>query len=264
MAPALTYVPWRRRHQAVGPRALTTLLACLALSVGLDIGLAAQEPAVAEQAIDTAPVEVDGQVLFHVRGASSMAPETRAERIRQRVETVAADALVRPRGDPRGRDGRPHVDHGRQSADHGRHRGRRPARAAHAHRVGRDAPRSSPAGRRRVPRGAHAGGDGAQHPHRRRRHARRSPCARRHRPAQPLDAQARRARGRSSRAGRADPEGRARAGGADCHHPAPGAAARHGDCRPRRGVPVPGVRARRLPRHRGTSPTICSRSLSPR
>ncbi len=96
MAPALTYVPWRRRHQAVGARALTTLLACLALSVGLDIGLAAQEPAVAEQAIDTAPVEVDGQVLFHVRGASSMAPEIRAERIRQRVETVAADASVRP------------------------------------------------------------------------------------------------------------------------------------------------------------------------
>ena len=249
MAPALTYVPWRRRHQAVGPRALTTLLACLALSVGLDI--APRRPGTRRRrAGDRHRAGRSGRPGAVPRarrlldGAGDQGRTDSPARGDGRRGPVGATG-----GDPRGRDGRPHVDHGRRSADHGRHRGRRPARAAHAHRVGRDAPRSSPAGRRGVPRGAHAGGDGAQHPHRRRRHARRSPCARRHRPAQPLDAQARRARGRSSRAGRADPEGRARAGGADRHHPAPGAAARHGDCRPRRGVPVPGVRARRLPRH---------------
>lgn len=44
-----------------------------------------------ELALETAPVEVDGQVLFRVRGVSSFPAEKRAEGIRERIEKVAAD-----------------------------------------------------------------------------------------------------------------------------------------------------------------------------
>jgi small-conductance mechanosensitive channel len=47
--------------------------------------------AAAGDEIDTAPVEIDGNTLFRVRGASSLAAETRAARIRDRIEAVAAD-----------------------------------------------------------------------------------------------------------------------------------------------------------------------------
>ena len=72
---------------------MLTLL-CAALSVAAGAHLAAQDPAVLEQEIDTAPVEVDGQVLFPVRGASSIAAETRAVRIRDRITAAAADSSV--------------------------------------------------------------------------------------------------------------------------------------------------------------------------
>jgi small-conductance mechanosensitive channel len=49
-----------------------------------------------EGEIETAPVEIDGQVLFAVRGAASMAPESRASRIRDRIVAVATDPAVRP------------------------------------------------------------------------------------------------------------------------------------------------------------------------
>ena len=60
----------------------------------------AQEPTsrAAEQAglveIDTAPVSVDGRVLFRVRGVSSLDAATRARAIAQRIEGVAADPSV--------------------------------------------------------------------------------------------------------------------------------------------------------------------------
>jgi small-conductance mechanosensitive channel len=53
------------------------------------------EPA-AETDIPMAPVVIDGQVLFELRGASSLPATARAERVRQRIEDLAADPGVRP------------------------------------------------------------------------------------------------------------------------------------------------------------------------
>jgi small-conductance mechanosensitive channel len=55
--------------------------------------LFAQEE-LADVEIDTAPVELDGQVLFRVRGSSSLPAETRAANIRARLEAVAADSAI--------------------------------------------------------------------------------------------------------------------------------------------------------------------------
>ncbi|MEM5364764.1 mechanosensitive ion channel family protein [Paraburkholderia azotifigens] len=46
---------------------------------------------VLESALESAPVEIDGQFLFRVRGVSSFPAEERAEAIRGRIEKVAAD-----------------------------------------------------------------------------------------------------------------------------------------------------------------------------
>ena len=50
----------------------------------------------AETGVETAPVVVDGHVLFELRGASSLPAEARAARVRQRIEELAADPSVRP------------------------------------------------------------------------------------------------------------------------------------------------------------------------
>jgi small-conductance mechanosensitive channel len=46
--------------------------------------------------IATAPVEVDGRVLFRVRGVSSYPAEQRAAAVAHRIEAIAADAAVQP------------------------------------------------------------------------------------------------------------------------------------------------------------------------
>lgn len=51
--------------------------------------------AASEAELVTAPVEIDGQVLFRVRGASSFPAEQRAAAIRNRIEAVAADRSIR-------------------------------------------------------------------------------------------------------------------------------------------------------------------------
>jgi len=51
--------------------------------------------ATSEAELVTAPVEIDGQVLFRVRGASSFPAEQRAAAIRNRIEAVAADPSIR-------------------------------------------------------------------------------------------------------------------------------------------------------------------------
>jgi small-conductance mechanosensitive channel len=51
--------------------------------------------ATSEAELVTAPVEIDGQVLFRVRGASSFPAEQRAAAIRNRIEAVAADRSIR-------------------------------------------------------------------------------------------------------------------------------------------------------------------------
>jgi small-conductance mechanosensitive channel len=60
-------------------------------------GLHAQEapsPAAAEQTVATAPVDLDGAVLFRVRGVSSFPAEARADGIRERLVAVASDSSV--------------------------------------------------------------------------------------------------------------------------------------------------------------------------
>jgi small-conductance mechanosensitive channel len=58
--------------------------------------LQAQEtaPVLGEAEIATAPVELDGMVLFRVRGVTSLPAATRARLIRDRIEAVAADRTI--------------------------------------------------------------------------------------------------------------------------------------------------------------------------
>ena len=60
----------------------------------------AAPPPVVEEAIHTAPVEVDGSVLFRVRGASALPAEKRAAGISGRIVGIARDSAVQP-GDVR-------------------------------------------------------------------------------------------------------------------------------------------------------------------
>jgi len=56
--------------------------------------LAAQGALAPEAEIETAPVDLDGHVLFHVRGASSMPAERRAANIASRIAAIAADSSI--------------------------------------------------------------------------------------------------------------------------------------------------------------------------
>ncbi|HET9699426.1 MAG TPA: mechanosensitive ion channel domain-containing protein, partial [Burkholderiales bacterium] len=73
---------------------LAALLGPAASPAGAQAPAAA--PATPEADIDTAPVEIDGAVLFRLRGASSLPAEARAQRVRERIESVAADPAIRP------------------------------------------------------------------------------------------------------------------------------------------------------------------------
>src|SRR6187397_2836033 len=44
--------------------------------------------------IDTAPVELDGRLLFRVRGATSLPAQTRAQQIATRIADAAADPSI--------------------------------------------------------------------------------------------------------------------------------------------------------------------------
>ena len=71
-------------------------LACaplLAYAAELD----APPPAVPEAGVHTAPVRVDGEILFAVRGASSFPAEERASFIVGRIRQVARDAAIDPK-----------------------------------------------------------------------------------------------------------------------------------------------------------------------
>ena len=61
---------------------------------GIVESLSAQERLAPEAEIDTEPVELDGEVLFRVRGASSFPADRRAAGIRTRIQAVAADASI--------------------------------------------------------------------------------------------------------------------------------------------------------------------------
>jgi small-conductance mechanosensitive channel len=90
--------PARLRNAAMSVMAtrLTVLLLILVASITSSVRMYAQEPlgATADPDIATAPVELDGVVLFSVRGASALPAPARARLIRDRIEAVAADRTI--------------------------------------------------------------------------------------------------------------------------------------------------------------------------
>ena len=76
-------------------RRLAVLMMMLVAGFASGGPLYAQEPSgAADAVIGTAPVEIDGVVLFSVRGASSFPAAARARLIRDRIEAVAADSAI--------------------------------------------------------------------------------------------------------------------------------------------------------------------------
>src|SRR5574337_1222169 len=57
-----------------------------------------ETPPLLESVLETAPVEIDGELLFRVRGVSSFPAEQRAEGIKGRIEKVAADPSFQSEG----------------------------------------------------------------------------------------------------------------------------------------------------------------------
>jgi small-conductance mechanosensitive channel len=79
-----------RRHRA---RAVVLTFTVIALLAGASARAAEEggEPS----DIDLAPVEIDGRVLFDVRGVPALPAAVRAARVRARIEALAADPTVR-------------------------------------------------------------------------------------------------------------------------------------------------------------------------
>jgi small-conductance mechanosensitive channel len=80
-------------------RRLACVMAMLAASIGAAVHANAQgqdQPSADafEESTPTAPVELDGHVLFRVRGVSSFPADRRAEAIRERIAGAAADARI--------------------------------------------------------------------------------------------------------------------------------------------------------------------------
>jgi small-conductance mechanosensitive channel len=72
------------------------LLLALTAAVAADVRLEAQESGrvPVEDSIATAPVEIDGTVLFRLRGVSSFPADVRARSVRDRILAAAADPAV--------------------------------------------------------------------------------------------------------------------------------------------------------------------------
>ena len=76
-------------------RSLAVVTLALVASAAADLRLHAQEPPrSAEADIATAPVQIDGTTLFHLRGVSSLPAQERARLVEERLTTVAADPAV--------------------------------------------------------------------------------------------------------------------------------------------------------------------------
>jgi small-conductance mechanosensitive channel len=101
-SPPLRHEATRRRR--LERRAGILLLLCGAL-VAVAPRLSAQAPEASgtepdndigriEARINTAPVEIDGNTLFRVRGATSLPAATRAGNISRRIEAIAADPTI--------------------------------------------------------------------------------------------------------------------------------------------------------------------------
>src|SRR5688572_16378969 len=72
------------------------LASILALTLLLPGPLHSQEAPASEIDVVTAPVELDGEILFRVRGVSSLPAAERAKRIREQIVAVAKDPSVGP------------------------------------------------------------------------------------------------------------------------------------------------------------------------
>jgi len=70
------------------------LIFIAALAGAASHGFAAEESGT-DANIRTAPVEIDGHVLFQLRGAAALPAKVRAARVKERIEAVAADPTVR-------------------------------------------------------------------------------------------------------------------------------------------------------------------------
>jgi small-conductance mechanosensitive channel len=75
-----------------GRKAILLLVGCLA--AGGRMHAQPTAPALVNDEVDTAPVEIDGTVLFRVRGVSSFPAAVRARAITDRIVAAAADAAV--------------------------------------------------------------------------------------------------------------------------------------------------------------------------
>jgi small-conductance mechanosensitive channel len=82
----------RRARSALAVALLPTLLAIVPAARAQN----ATVPAVPELAIPTAPVEVDGVVLFRVRGATSLPAAVRADAWAERIREAAQDPAIDP------------------------------------------------------------------------------------------------------------------------------------------------------------------------
>ncbi|MBP2681027.1 MAG: MscS Mechanosensitive ion channel [Candidatus Krumholzibacteriota bacterium] len=75
--------------------ALALVLCVIAIQIA-----AAQEspraPSVEDAEIDTAPVKLDGEILFFVRGIGALSPESRARAIGKRIRGIAGNADITP------------------------------------------------------------------------------------------------------------------------------------------------------------------------
>jgi small-conductance mechanosensitive channel len=86
--------PRRRRRRHAGTALLWAMLAVGAPVVSAQTADRPHDLEGIEDTIATAPVEVDGQALFRVRGATSMPADIRAARISRRIEAAAANRSI--------------------------------------------------------------------------------------------------------------------------------------------------------------------------
>ena len=186
-------------------RRIRGLLLAVVAVVAADGRLQAQAPAPAsvEHEVATAPVEIDGRVLFRLRGVSSFPAAERARLVTDRIVAAAADPAASVDGLRVVEGDRRRGDRARRPAAPEDPRCRRGARAGPARRARARPHGPGASGDRRLSRGPHARREGTERHH----HARRDPRPRaRHRADRVALAPPRRADDRAH--GAARPDGR--------------------------------------------------------
>lgn len=71
---------------------------CYGLVPGISWAAGKEAAAETTKSIETAPVEIDGRVLFHVRGASALPAPKRAAKVSRAIADLAADEGIAPEG----------------------------------------------------------------------------------------------------------------------------------------------------------------------